>query len=199
MTLLPRATAKAILWLLLAVPAALMLRGLVGGEALPMDLLHPSGETSVRLMVLAMLPGPLIDAFGPNRFLRGWLSIRRNLGVAAFAYALLHLAIYVIDMRTIAAMLDELGLPGIWTGWLALFLMILPAAVSFDRAMRWLGRGWKRIQRLVYAAFVLALAHWLLLDWNWKPAAIHLLPLAMAWLLRAWRVSTKVTRERTFA
>jgi sulfoxide reductase heme-binding subunit YedZ len=161
-----------------------------------MDLLHPSGETSVRLMVLAMLPGPLIDAFGPNRFLRGWLSIRRNLGVAAFAYALLHLAIYVIDMRSVAAMLDELGLPGIWTGWVALVLMIPPAAISFDRAMRRLGRDWKRIQRLVYAAFVLALAHWLLLDWDWQPAAIHLFPLVVAWLLRAWRFSTKATPER---
>jgi sulfoxide reductase heme-binding subunit YedZ len=190
---------KAILWLLLAIPAALMLRALASGEALPMDLLHPSGETSVRLMVLAMLPGPLIDALGPNRFLRGWLSIRRNLGVAAFAYALLHLAIYVIDMRSVAAMLDELGLPGIWTGWLALVLMIPPAAISFDRAMRRLGRDWKRIQRLVYAAFVLALVHWLLLDWNWRPAAIHLLPPVVAWLLRAWRVSTRATRERTLA
>jgi sulfoxide reductase heme-binding subunit YedZ len=190
---------KAILWLLLAVEAALMLRGLASGEALPMDLLHPSGETSVRLMVLAMLPGPLIEAFGANRFLRGWLSIRRNLGVAAFAYALLHLAIYVIDMRSLAAMLDELGLPGIWTGWLALALMIPPAAISFDRAMRRLGRDWKRIQRLVYAAFALALVHWLLLDWNWRPAAIHLLPLVIAWLLRAWRVSTRTTRERTLA
>lgn len=190
---------KAILWLLLAIPAALMLRGLAGGEVLPMDLLHPSGETSVRLMVLALLPGPLTDAFGPNRVLRGWLSIRRNLGVAGFAYALLHLAIYVIDMRSLAAMLDELGLPGIWTGWLALALMIPPAAISFDRAMRRLGRDWKRIQRLVYASSVLALAHWLLLDWNWRPAAVHLLPLIIAWLLRAWRVSAKATRERTLA
>lgn len=199
MTLASRAAAKAILWLLLAVPAALMLRGLASGAAPPMDLLHPSGETSVRLMVLALLPGPLIEAFGPNRFLRGWLSIRRNLGVAAFAYALLHLAVYAIDMRGLASMLDELGLPGIWTGWLALLLMIPPAAISFDSAMRRLGRGWKRIQRLVYAAFVVALAHWLLLGWNWQPAAIHLLPLVIAWLLRAWRVSTKTARERTLA
>ena len=188
---------KTILWLLLAIPAALMLHGLVGGDVLPMDLLHPSGEMSVRLMVLAMLPGPLIDAFGPNRFLRGWLAIRRNLGIAAFAYALLHLAIYVIDMRSLAAMLDEVGLPGIWTGWLSLFLMIPPAAISFDRAMRRLGRNWKRVQRLVYLALAPGLAHWLLLDWDWRPAAVHLLPLAIAWLLRAWRISTRKTRERT--
>jgi sulfoxide reductase heme-binding subunit YedZ len=192
-----RGIGKAILWLLLATPAALMLRGLIGGEALPMDLLHPSGEMSIRLMVLAMLPGPLIDAFGPNRFLRGWLSIRRNLGVAAFSYALLHLAIYVIDMRSFAAMLDELGLPGIWTGWLSLFLMIPPAAISFDRAMRRLGRNWKRLQRIVYLAFALALIHWWLLDRAWGPAAVHLAPLVVAWLLRAWRIATRKTRERT--
>lgn len=177
---------KALVWLLLALPAALMLNGLLSGGVLAMDLLHPSGEMAVRLMVLALLPGPLIDAFGPNRFLRGWLALRRNLGVAAFAYALLHLIFYVIDMAVVAAMVDELAIPAIWTGWLALFAMVPPAAISFDTAMRRLGRKWKPVQRLVYAAFLIGLVHWLLLDWQWQPAAIHLAPLALAWLLRAF-------------
>jgi sulfoxide reductase heme-binding subunit YedZ len=174
-----------------------MLNGLLRQDVLPMDLLHPSGELSVRLMVLAMLPGPLIGALGPNPFLRTWLSVRRNLGVAAFAYALLHLVIYVIDMRSVAAMLDELGLLGIWTGWVAMFAMIPPAAISFDKAMRRLGRNWKRTQRLVYLALAFALAHWLLLDWDWRPAVIHFLPLGIAWLLRALRFPVRWTRERT--
>jgi sulfoxide reductase heme-binding subunit YedZ len=176
---------RGLLWLLLALPAAGMIADLARGQALAMDLLRPSGEMAVRLMVLAMLPGPLTDFFGPSRFLRVWLAIRRNLGVAAFAYALLHLVLYLIDMRVPAAVLDELGLPGIWTGWLATGLMLVPAALSFDRAMRRLGRRWKQAQRLVYAAYFVSLVHWLLLDWDWLPAAIHLAPLAIAWMLRA--------------
>lgn len=183
------------LWLLLAVPAMLMLSQLANGAALPMDLLHPSGEMSIRLMLLAMLPGPLSDAFGPNRFLLGWLAIRRNLGVAAFAYALLHLALYILDMRLPAAMLEEMALPGIWTGWLALVLLIPPAAISFDRAMYALGQRWKQMQRLVYPAMIATLAHWLLLDWKWQPAAVHLAPLVLVWSLRALRSQPQGSRS----
>ena len=175
---------RAVLWVLLAIPAGLMLAGLAKGNTLAMDLLHPSGEMAVRLMVLAMLPGPLSELFGVNRLLRGWLAIRRNLGIAAFAYALLHLALYIIDMGDPSAMLDELDLPAIWTGWLALALMIPPAAISFDAALRALGRRWKSVQRLVYPALILTLAHWLLLDWKWQPAAVHLVPLLIVWCLR---------------
>lgn len=175
---------RLLLWLVLAFPAALMIQRFVSGEALPMDLYHPTGELSVRLMILALLPGPLTDAFGPNRFLRGWIAIRRNLGVAAFLYASLHLVFYVLDMQLVSAMLGELAYPGIWTGWLAFILMLLPAGVSFDRAMRSLGKRWKQIQRFVYPAFFMALVHWLLLDWAWLPAAVHLAPLMIAWSLR---------------
>lgn len=188
---------KPLLWLLLSVPAAWMLWGYASGAVMVMKLLHPSGEMAVRLMVLAMLPGPLADAFKPNRFLRGWLAIRRNLGVAAFAYALLHLLFYVIDMAMLSAIIDELTIASIWTGWLALALMIPPAAISFDAAMRALGRRWKAIQRLVYAALSLTLVHWLLLDWHWQPAAIHLAPLIIAWLLRAWKRRAQFRSQRT--
>ena len=183
--------ARPALWLLLAAPAAMMLASAANGSAMVMKLLHPSGEMAVRLIVLAMLPGPLIDAFGPNRFLRGWLAIRRNLGVAALCYAILHLKFYLIDMAMLAAIWDELFLPAIWTGWLSLFLLLPPALISFDRAMRRLGRRWKQVQRLVYAALLLALIHWLLLDWHWQPALIHLGPLIVAWSARAWKRYSK--------
>ncbi len=172
------------LWAVLAIPAALMLRGLLTGEAQVMDLYHPTGELGIRLMILALLAGPLADFFKPNAFLRGWLRIRRNLGVAAFAYALLHLVIYVLDMQLLSAMVDELELPAIWTGWLSLFAMLVPAAISFDAALRRLRRRWKQLQMLVYPAFLLALVHWGLLDREWGPAMVHLAPLLLAWLLR---------------
>ena len=57
-------TRRALLWVALAIPAALMIQRLASGEALAMDLYHPSGEMAVRLMILALLPGPLADALG---------------------------------------------------------------------------------------------------------------------------------------
>lgn len=182
-----RRTARFAAWLLLALPGGWWLARLASGAALPMDLLAPTGELAVQLTVLAMLAGPLAEAFPGNRVLRLWLGARRWLGLAAFAYALLHLAIYAADMGSVAAMVDEIALPAIWTGWLALALMLPPAAISFDAAMRALGRRWKQVQRLVYAAVLLALVHWLLLDWHWLPAILHSAPLIGAWTLRGWR------------
>jgi len=193
------AVVKALAWMLLAVPGLWMLWSFSQGEVLAMDMLHPSGEMSIRLMILAMLPGPLSDFFGSNRFFRAWLAIRRNLGVAAFGYALLHLAFYILDMRSVAAMLDELGLPGIWTGWLALALMIPPAAISFNLAMRRLGRNWKKVQRLVYLALIIGLVHWVLLDWAWQPALVHLAPLMIAWILRLIGRGRRNRRQRSMA
>jgi len=51
---------------------------------------------------------PQADILGRNRFTQGWFEIRRYHGIAAFAYAALHLAFYIIDMRTLSAMSDEL-------------------------------------------------------------------------------------------
>lgn len=173
---------KPIVWLALALPGVMMTVDLARGAVLPMDLLHPTGELSVRLMILAMLAGPVAGIFGPNRFTRGWLGWRRNLGVAAFAYGVLHLFFYLIDMGLLAAVLDELTLPSIWTGWLALAMMLVPAAISFDQAMIGLGRRlWKGLQRLVWPGLLLSLTHWLLLDWKWQPAVVHLAPLLIAW------------------
>ncbi|MEO5707909.1 MAG: ferric reductase-like transmembrane domain-containing protein [Alteraurantiacibacter sp.] len=189
---------RGLLWVLLALPAVLMVRQLATGQAMAMDLYHPSGEMSLRLMLLALLPGPLAEFFGRNRFLRGWLAIRRNLGVAAFGYAVLHLVFYVIDMRVLAAMVEELQFPGIWTGWLSLLALLVPAMISFDLAMRCLRRRWQQLQWLVYPAFILALVHWLLLGWTWAPVLIHLAPLALAWLLRLLaRRGIRFTRRTT--
>ncbi len=175
---------RPLFWLALALPGVIMTADLARGKVLAMDLLHPSGELAVRLMIAAMMAGPLAGIFGPNRFFRGWLAIRRNLGVAAASYAALHLAFYLIDMGVLAAIIDELALPPIWTGWLALALLIGPAVISNDAARHALGwLRWKSIQRLVYPALLLSLAHWWLLDWKWQPAAVHLVPLLAAWLI----------------
>ena len=185
-----RGRVKLAVCLALALPGSLMLADWWSGRALAMDLLDPSGEMAVRLMVLAMLVGPLVEVFGTGHalgpVLRGWLTIRRNLGVAAFGYGALHFLFYAADMR-LPAMLDELSIPSIWTGWLALALLAVPAAISFDAAVSALRRRWKSLQYLVYPACLVALAHWLLLDWQWQRAGLHLAPLALAWALRLAR------------
>lgn len=181
-----RGTRRLGFWLVLLLPAIWMLRNAWRADFLAMDLLRPTGETAMRLMVLALLPGPLAGVIGPRPLLQWWLSVRRYLGVAAFGYALLHLVVYILDMGRLASMLAELALPGIWTGWLALLALVLPAVISTDSAMRALKRNWKRLQRLVYIASVAAMVHWLLLDASWGAAILHAAPVVVAWGLRAW-------------
>lgn len=185
------------MWLILALPGAGMLYGYFAGEVLAMELLHPSGEMSVRLMILALLIGPLIDIFGLNKFFRLWMRTRRNLGVSSFAYGVLHLLFYILDMGRFDAILDELTIPSIWTGWLSFAALLAAGLISNNWSMRALGIWWKRIQRLAYLAFIIGLIHWLLLGWSAGPALVHLGPLLIVWIARAFwgRAKRKLGQE----
>lgn len=176
-----------------------MLRELANGT-LPLKLYHPSGEMSLRLMLLALMAGPLIDIFGRRKWLLLWLRVRRNLGVAAFLYGVLHLLFYVLDMGGIAYMLDELTLPAIWTGWFSFALMLVAASISTDWAVRHLGHHWKTVQMAVYPAYILAILHWWLLSHDGTPAIIHLVPLMLLWTARLFAIrSRKRTKKGTIA
>lgn len=183
---------KYLLWALLAVPAAVLLaRWAADPELWVADLLRPTGEWSARLIILALAITP-ISMLLPGRDWVKWLvKHRRAVGVAAFAYALLHLLLYVLDMETVANMLAEAGAPGIWTGWAA-FLCLLPLALtSNDRAVRALKAGWKRLQRLAYPAALLTLAHWILVHDGLARALLTFAPLAALELYRILRFGTR--------
>jgi sulfoxide reductase heme-binding subunit YedZ len=175
------------LWALLALPAVAMLSNYGRGSVEALDLLHPSGELSARLMIIAIAISPLISLFGSRKWLQ-WMAVRRRaFGVAAFAYAVLHLVFYIINMGNVADMVAEALAPGIWTGWAAFILMMVPAVLSNDPSMRALKAQWKRLQRLVYPAAVLTLLHWIWVHNNLGPALVHFIPLALIVALRAFK------------
>ncbi len=178
-------------WGVLALPGLVLLCGWSTGAILTMDMLHPTGETSARLMIAAMLIGPLAGLLGPRRWLLWLLARRRALGVAAFGYAAAHLAFYGIDMGSLQAVLGELPIASIWTGWLALGLMLPMALTSNQAAMKRLRAGWKRVQQLAYPAAVLTLLHWWLIHDGAIAALVHFAPLALLWLALALRQTFK--------
>ena len=191
---------KYLLWLLLAAPAALLLLGFLTRpeHVYPGDYLHPTGEWSARLLILALVLTPLSQLLPASRIVRWLLRHRRAVGLAAFGYALLHLIFYVLDMETVENMLAELGAPAIWTGWLAFLCMLAPAMVSSDRAMRTLKAGWKRIQRLAYPAAVLTLVHWALVHGGVVGAVANFAPLILLQLIRLIRfLTTRKTPQRS--
>ncbi|HNW19491.1 MAG TPA: ferric reductase-like transmembrane domain-containing protein, partial [Sphingorhabdus lacus] len=157
---------KPTFWLLLAIPALLMLRRYASGDVIAMDMLHPTGEWAARLMIFAMVLSPLVSLLGPKPWLNWLVQRRRASGVAAFAYSVLHLLFYLIDMGNLDDILAEFWALGIWTGWAAMLLFVPLAVTSNDASMRKLKVGWKQLQRLVYPAAVLVLVHWIFIHNN---------------------------------
>lgn len=112
------------------------------------------------------------------------LKRRRAFGVAAFAYALLHTILYVVDMGALQDIMAEFWALGIWTAWLA-FIIFIPLALTSNQAsVVALGAKWKSLQRLVYAAAVMTLLHWVFVHDNVGPALMNFLPLVLLELFR---------------
>lgn len=191
---------KGLLWALLAVPAITIVhRYATTPDVWAGDLLRPTGEWSARGIIVALMLTPLAQLLPGNRAVRWLVRHRRAFGVAAFGYSLLHLIFYILDMQAVNAMLAELGAPGIWTGWLALVCLVPPALASNDAAMRLLGRGWKRVQRLAYPAAVLTLVHWMLVHDGFASALVQFAPLILLQLIRLFRFFSRPPPKRKFA
>ena len=97
---------------------------------------------------------------------------------------MLHLIFYIIDMEALGPILAEFWAPGIWTGWAALLLFVPLAITSNNVSMRWLKQRWKLLQRLVYGAALMTLAHWLLIHDGMAGALVHFIPLLALQSLR---------------
>jgi len=153
---------KAILFALCLLPLAK-----IGLDALDAKLTaNPIAEVMNRLgfwtlsfLVLSLVPTPLKALFGWTFPMR----VRRMVGLFAFFYAALHFTTYValdqtFDFSDILA--DVVKRKFITVGFLAFLLLVPLALTSNDRAVKRLGfRRWKRIHRLVYAAAVLGVVH----------------------------------------
>lgn len=181
------------LWLILALPGfrmtSTLLSGATGPDGQPTAeyLLHPSGESAAQIMILAMIITPLRMLFPKSGFWQWMLKRRRHIGVAAFIYAVFHTVLYIVDMGSLRAMLNEFTALGIWTGWLAFFIFIPMALTSNDFFVRKLGRSWKTLHRCVYAAAMATLVHWIFVHNDVGPALARFVPLALLEGCRIWR------------
>ena len=161
-----------------------------------------SGRAAMITLFLSLACTPLNTIFGWRQV----LTVRKSLGLIAFAYASLHLLNYIgldygFDWSLIAqdAILDK---PYILAGSAALVLLI-PLAITSTRGwMRRLGRNWKRLHRLVYVVGVLVVLHFL---WQakaverWEPllyaGVLALLLVVRVPSLRAWFAARRAGRS----
>lgn len=124
------------------------------------------GLWALRFLIACLTITPLRQSLGINL-----LRYRRQLGLLAFYYAMLHLTVYVVldqglDLNAIVA--DILKRPYITIG-MAAFTLLVPLAITSNNAsVRYLGaRLWSRLHKLVYAAIALGAVHFLLVVKAW--------------------------------
>src|SRR5579871_2523302 len=125
--------------------------------------IRTTGLIGLTLITLALLVTPL-------RAITGWqrlISVRRNLGVIAFAYLSAHFLIFFWWDRqhSVASTINEIVMRRyLWFGTGALVLMIPLALTSTDAMVLRLGaRRWKALQRFAYVIAIAAVVHYYLL------------------------------------
>jgi sulfoxide reductase heme-binding subunit YedZ len=122
------------------------------------EFIHQIGNWALKLIFLSL-------ALTPARHVLQWprlMLVRRMVGVAAFAYAALHLILYVIDQAfDLEKVAIEIAVRFYLTiGFSVLIILSAMAATSTDGMMRRLGgRRWRRLHQLVYAGAFLAVLH----------------------------------------
>ncbi len=122
-------------------------------------LIRSLGDWTLRLLCLTLAVTPLRQMLGLPALAR----FRRMLGLFVYFYVVLHLLSYSwfdmgFDWGEIAR--DMAKRPFILVGMCAFALLLLLAATSFNRAIRWLGaRRWQQLHRSVYLIALLALLH----------------------------------------
>ncbi|MFG1426701.1 protein-methionine-sulfoxide reductase heme-binding subunit MsrQ [Roseixanthobacter glucoisosaccharinicivorans] len=144
-----------VLWL-----AGWALAGDLGGRPVAAAI-HFTGLWAVRFLLLSL-------AVTPVRRLFHWPKLvlaRRNLGLAALFYAVLHLGLFVVDQGySVTAAGREIILRFYLTiGAVAVALLLALGGTSFDRVIRRMGaKRWNALHASVYAIAILAIAHFLI-------------------------------------
>jgi sulfoxide reductase heme-binding subunit YedZ len=156
-----RRAAKAALFILALVPAALLVRGMLTGTlgVNPAETIQlQTGRWALKFLFISL-------AVTPVRRLTGWnvvIQFRRMLGLFAFFYATLHFASYFafdLNFAIDTMVTDVYKRPFIALGFTA-FLLLIPLAVTSTRGwIRRLGKKWTQLHRLVYVAAILATIH----------------------------------------
>ena len=160
------------------------------------EITYRTGKSALIMLLLSLACTPINTVFG----LKQVLPLRRPLGLYAFAYAALHLGIFVyldygLDPELIREAIVEKRY--VLVGFTAFLLLVPLAITSTKSSMRRLGKRWKQLHRLVYLAAPLVILHyiWLVKADVRKPLAYGA-AVALLLLLRTPAVRRGITRFR---
>ena len=126
--------------------------------------LRTTGVLTLIFLILSLAVTPLRKIFGWNQLIK----LRRKLGLFAFFYGCVHLITYSIFDKGLAIgaiVSDVWERPFIAFGMTA-FAILVPLGVTSTNGMikRLGGKNWQRLHRLVYAAGILGVVHFFLIQ-----------------------------------
>ena len=197
--LLLHPAAKPVVFVLCLLPLAWLVYATAADQlgANPAEaLVRATGDWTLRALCLVLAVTPVRVMTGTPQLAR----FRRMLGLFVFFYAVLHLLSYAwfdmgFDLADIVR--DIVKRPFILVGSLALLLLTLLAATSFNRAIKAMGaRRWQALHRTVYAVAGLALLHFFWMRAgknNFGEVAVYA---AILGALLGWRVWHRITQRK---
>lgn len=122
------------------------------------ETIHETGLWGIRLLAIALAITPFRQVFAQPRI----VLLRRMLGVAAFAYLVIHFCFYIVDEKyALGTVASEIAKRFYLTiGFCTLLMLTALAVTSTDAMMRRLRRRWQLLHRLVYLAAILGTVHY---------------------------------------
>ena len=164
---------KVVTWALCLMPAAMLTYEAVTNSLGPDPTSYLSlttGSDALLLLLLSLTISPLRALFPRLSWL---IKFRRLLGLFAFFYATVHLAVYValyMNFDWSIFRTDITKRRFIIAGFAAWCLLLPLAATSTTWAIRKMGgKNWNRLHKLVYVAAVCAVIHYW---WQVKPGVL---------------------------
>jgi sulfoxide reductase heme-binding subunit YedZ len=137
---------------------------------------HGTGFAAIRILMISLAITPVRRL---SKRLGSLIRFRRMLGLYAFFYATVHLAVYLklyanLEWPTIVNDLTKRRY--IIVGFSAWLLLVPLALTSTKWSIRMLGKRWQTLHRLVYVAACLTVAHYW---WIVKKGVLEPLPITI--------------------
>lgn len=146
--------------------------------------IHSTGEWAIWWLTACLTITPLITLFG-------WKiqRYRKLFGLYAFLYAAMHLIFFLADK----GILPLFGEFNFILGLIALLIMLPLAATSNQWSMKFMGRSWKQMQKMVYIASICAVLHVVILGKDWELYAVLI---GLGYILRVPAIKSYFVRLR---
>ncbi|MEQ9346758.1 MAG: protein-methionine-sulfoxide reductase heme-binding subunit MsrQ [Thalassospira sp.] len=151
---------KLTVFVALLIPGAFLLWPVIleGGATIPVkEAILQSGDWTIRILLITLLITPLRRI---TRFSK-LVQVRRQVGVSAFCYVIIHFALYAISQNLdVVRIASEIVLRIYLTiGFVAVLGLAVLAATSTKSAMRKLGAKWTKLHKIVYPIAILGVVH----------------------------------------